>query len=123
MLSFSEEKRRINIKQEIDNILIPVDLVIPIGIILNELITNSFKHAFPDKQEGSITVRTVEQEGNFILEVRDNGIGIPHGVRVESPKGMGFQILNSLSNQINCNLEMQVNNGTHFKLSFSEKQV
>jgi len=98
---------------------LPLDTGIPCGLILNELISNSFKYAFKDIDEGIITIKlaTIEN-GKFQLEVSDNGIGIDKSFDVESAKSLGLKIVNKLTQQIDGTIECDLSSGTKFIIKF-----
>jgi len=109
------DTHKISINHEIENLLMSVDYIIPIGIIINELITNALKHAFAENSAGKINVKFGLVESNYVLDVLDNGVGIPENESIDEPKRLGFQIINSLCKQMNGKFEVNINNGTHFK--------
>ncbi|HRG46134.1 MAG TPA: histidine kinase dimerization/phosphoacceptor domain -containing protein [Leptospiraceae bacterium] len=107
-----------NIKYEIhlDEIQLNLDSAIPCGLIINELITNSIKYAFPDR-EGMIIIRlTKNEKGLDELSVEDNGIGLPINFDYQNTKSLGFQIVVTLAKQINAILKVDRTNGTCFKI-------
>ncbi|HEX5063027.1 MAG TPA: histidine kinase dimerization/phosphoacceptor domain -containing protein, partial [Kofleriaceae bacterium] len=88
----------VEIEIEDHGVELDMDTAILCGLIVNELVSNALKHAFPDAQEGKIIVSLAElQSGNIVLEVRDNGVGLPREQRDASlGQTMGFQIVKSL---------------------------
>lgn len=104
-----------------DNILLDINTAIPCGLIINELVTNSIKHAFPDNREGKINIELVCQDENFILKVQDNGVGFPEDLDLENVKTLGLQLVDSLTNQLDGTIKLKRENGTCFKISFKEQ--
>jgi len=98
-----------------------VNQAIPCGLILNELVTNAYKHAFPEgKKDGEINVE-VQKNGNVIsLSVSDNGIGLPDTKIFEESNTLGFTIVNILYKQLHAEVKIDTNNGTQFEISFIE---
>ena len=104
---------------EIHDISLNIDTAIPLGLIINELVTNSIKYAFPENI-GIITIKLVSNNDQLELTVADNGIGISEGLVLESSKTLGLQLVNSLINQLDGRLELDTDHGTEFKIIFQE---
>ncbi len=99
-----------------------IDNLIPCGLIINELLTNAFKHAFDgtDSPEISISMAKVDED-NVCLEIRDNGNGLPEGFDISRSKGLGLKLVRALATQLDGKLEVAGDNGTTFTLTFPEK--
>jgi len=111
---------QIRLEVNADDISLGVDTAIPCGLIINELVSNSLKHAFPDNRIGTIaiTVRTV-RPGEFELVVGDDGVGIPTGLDIIHAKSLGLHLVTLLAkNQLRGNIEMMRNSGTRFRIRF-----
>ena len=115
-----------------ENTFFDMDIAVPLGIIVNELVTNSFKHAFNDRNQGEIRIGLHrEEEGEcilctnedcsntFTLTVSDNGVGIPEALDVEDIETLGMQLVTSLVDQLDGELELNRENGTEFIISFA----
>jgi two-component sensor histidine kinase len=102
-------------------LVLSVDQAIPIGLILNELISNSLKHAFPDGRSGSIRVEAQNRGGRLDLAVIDDGIGVPKDLATRKTKSLGFQIVEILARQFAGTWELKREGGTVFRLSFPER--
>jgi two-component sensor histidine kinase len=110
-----------------------MDVAVPLGIIVNELVSNSLKHAFPDRKKGEIQIKLIrdEKEGciksitedckstSFTLTVSDDGMGIPENLDIEDLDSLGFQLVTSLVDQLDGELELKRNNGTEFTMRFT----
>ena len=119
--SFKDETNHISILHDFDNILLVIDTAIPCGLIINELLTNSLKHAFPDKKEGEITiVFKSDKSGNYNLTVKDNGVGLPENIDINHSDSLGLQLVNTLVDQIDGKLHVLSKNGLQFSIQFSE---
>ncbi len=117
--SYSDMQGKIKLVYDIEDVFLPMDTGIPCGLILNELITNSFKYAFKDREEGIITIRlTVIDTGKFLLEISDNGVGIDKTFDIENAKSMGLKIVNKLVQQIDGTIECDLSEGTKFIIKF-----
>ena len=112
--------RKVNIKIEAENILISVKQASPIGLIVNELITNSLKYAFPENAEGEIKISLTQKEQNQVeLEYADNGIGMPKNFDWQKTKTMGLKLVKALANsQLDGSIDMDSNNGTKYTMIF-----
>ncbi len=92
----------------------------PLGLVVNELITNSLKYAFPEKQMGEIIISLWKTENEIKLEYADNGIGIPDEIDCYNTKGMGLQLVKMLvERQLEGTLDMKTKNGTTFIIKFN----
>lgn len=83
-----------------DRVLVPMDMAIPFGLILNELVTNAIKHAFPGDEKGHVVVRFTVNGREILVEVEDNGIGLPEEVSVGKQKSLGLGLVRLLVQQI-----------------------
>lgn len=115
--SYAHIGKNVKIKFDIGNHTITINQAILCGLILNELVSNAFKHAFPDDREGQITIR-FQMDDKVTLIVEDDGIGIFDTQDPENPTTLGLQIVNLLTDQLNGSLEIIRNRGSVFKLSF-----
>jgi len=109
-------KKNITFKTEIEPIQLDISTTIPLGLILNELITNAIKHAFPNKENPEIFISLKKVDENYFeVLVFDNGIGSspPH---LKKSNGLGLSLIESLSDQINGKCEFKTDNGLRFKL-------
>lgn len=95
------EHRSLNIDLKLESMEVHSRLVVPIGLILNEAVTNCLKHAFPDNRSGTITISLRRQDPDHIrLEVVDDGVGLPGGHTPEQSSGMGTQLITMLCDQM-----------------------
>lgn len=111
--------RGIEFELEIGDERLPVDKAIPCGLILNELISNAVKHAFPDGRLGTVRVlssSTPDQKMEVI--VSDDGVGIPQGFSPESCESVGMQVVCALVEQLDGTLEVSNRGGSQFRLTF-----
>ena len=119
--SYGAQSREISFEILASEILLGIDTAVPCGLILNELISNCLKHAFPAGEPGKIRI-DLSREGDrqFSLIVRDNGVGLPAGLDLESLPSLGLKIVKTLADQLSATLEVQQRNGTEFTIIFSE---
>lgn len=117
--SYSAQQKKISLNMDVKNILINVDMGITVGLIVNELITNSVKYAFKGRDKGEIDISLDnDDKGLHILMIKDNGVGIPENVNPRSSDSLGFQLVFSLIEQLKGSLEINRENGTEFKIQF-----
>jgi PAS domain S-box-containing protein len=118
--TYNADPSLIKLKINAENILLDINTAIPLGLIVNELITNSLKHAFPDGKPGKINVNFHTQDDHYEFTVKDNGIGFPEDLDYQNTDSLGLQLINSLTSQIDGEIELDRNNGTEFKIKFPE---
>ena len=118
-----------------------MDTAVPLGMIVNELVSNSLKHAFIGRDKGEIRIRfhreenadcinNIEESKNeecgsasFILTVSDNGIGIPEDLEIEGLDTLGMQLVTTLVDQLDGKLELKQNNGMEFTIRFTVTKI
>ena len=102
-----------------DNCVIEPERLIPCGLIINELVSNSLKHAFPSEKGGEIRVelRKISDE-TLLLIVSDNGVGFPQRFDFRKTESLGLQLVTRLSGQLNGEIELTGNGGTEFAIRF-----
>jgi hypothetical protein len=108
-----------------ENTFFDMDTAVPLGIIVNELISNSLKHAFIEKQDGKIQIRFCREEKDhemdisfFSLTISDDGKGLPQDLELESVESLGLQLVNILVDQLDGELELKRAQGTEFTIKF-----
>jgi PAS domain S-box-containing protein len=112
---------RIRIEAEIEDIALDIGTAIPCGLIINELVTNSIKHAFPDERVGTIRIELRRAPGEqFMLRVVDDGVGFPAGLDFQLTESLGMQIVLTLVDQIEGAIEREPGPGTSFRIDFGE---
>lgn len=118
---YREESTDINVSLKCAEINLEIDTAISMGLIVNELLSNSFKHAFPGQKSGEVTITLSKNGRNYLLEVADNGIGIPEDVDIKNTDSLGLLIVQTLTLQLKGTLEHYNEGGTKFRLSFPDK--
>lgn len=104
---------RIQLETNIDSLNLDVDTVVPLGLILNELITNSLKYAFPDDRQGLIEVSLQEDSEGLRLSVNDNGIGIENPETIMDGDSFGYDLIDAFKLKLGADLNIKASNGTH----------
>ncbi|MDY6782792.1 MAG: PAS domain S-box protein [Cyanobacteriota bacterium] len=103
-----------------DCFFLDIDTAIPCGLIVNELISNSLKYAFPGNKKGKIRIQThSNEENNLVLAIGDNGKGIPPEIDPLTANSLGLKLVRNLTNQLRGELEIKRDCGTHFKLTLT----
>ena len=104
-----------------DDIALDIDTAIPMGLIINELITNSLKFAFPAGQRGKISIELRRDDGHQVtLLFRDNGMGLEKDLDFRNTESLGLQLVNALTKQLDGTIELDTKGGTAFKITFAE---
>ena len=114
----------IKLNLEIEDITLGLDHAIPCGLIINELVSNSLKHAFPKGREGEIKIalRTINDH-EVELTVSDDGVGIPREIDMGNPETLGLELVQILAeNQLDGTLELERDGGTEFRIRFGKIQ-
>lgn len=114
--------KNITINQKIEDIQFNIDTAIPLSLIINEIITNCYKHAFKNKTEGIISISIKKQTNGFYeLSIEDNGNGLPENFNTfENSKSVGFDLIQGLCQQIDGEIAITSNNGTKITIQFKE---
>ena len=111
---------KVHTRTDCEDISLNIDTAIPLGLIINELLTNSFKYAFPGDKGGEIFVELhAAGPGKYVLTVGDTGVGIPENIDVRHSNSLGLELVNALVEQTKSSLVVERNNGTVFKITFS----
>lgn len=118
-------RQGIRLEFETEPVSLDVDIAIPAGLALSELISNAIKHAFPNDRAGQITIKLLNKDpDNLTLIVADNGCGFPPGLNFRNPETLGLILINTLvTNQLNGTIELHHNNGTAFTIAFSPNRL
>ena len=110
----------ISMRVDIDGVFLDIDTAIPCGLIINELVSNSLKYAFPDRRSGTICVSLSRSDDVYILVVSDDGAGMPSGLDFRNTASLGLQLVNTLVDQLEGTIELDSAGGTRFKITFAK---
>lgn len=109
----------IQMKTDVADVFLDISRAIPCGLIINELVSNSLKHAFPDNKKGKICIRLeLYNKRKIKLVVSDNGVGLPKNINFREPQTLGLQLVSDLVNQIEGTVRLERARGTAFHISF-----
>lgn len=122
--SYSNFDNEIKLNLDIQNVFLNLDLAIPCGLIINEIISNALKYAFVDKKDDcEITIRMVLDNESLVLFIADNGIGLPKEIDYRNTQSLGLQLVVTLTDQLNGSIDMNSDNGTKYTIIFKQNQV
>jgi PAS domain S-box-containing protein len=116
--SYTGSGGRINLHIDVKDISLDADQAVPCGLIVNELVTNALKYAFPDGRNGTITVAVKHDKDHYLLIVSDDGIGMRADFDLAETESLGLQLVNMLASQLDGTVEMDVSAGTKFIVRF-----
>jgi PAS domain S-box-containing protein len=118
--SYNPTDAKINCSVSCKEIFVDIKNAVPCGLILNELISNAYKHAFRGRTEGEIKIVCTKMGGKFTMMVSDNGIGFDAEKILEQPDSLGITLITALTAQVNGTIKSTNKNGTSFYISFEE---
>ncbi len=117
--AFEAKESDIQIKVKVKDVFLDINTAIPLGQIINELISNAIMHAFPGKRKGQICLDMhAENKDQYILIISDNGVGIKENANFKNPHTLGFQLVNDLVDQVSGSIELDGRDGTSFRIIF-----
>jgi PAS domain S-box-containing protein len=132
--SYGANIQRVSLKINIHDIFLGVDVAIPCGLIVNELVSNALKHGFPGDRTGEIWIALFDESAlsnsspstvpldradpQMILTVGDNGVGLPQGLSLGNTQSLGMQLVNTLVKQLKGSMELRAESGTVFRIVF-----
>jgi len=118
--SYGVPAERIHLRTELDQLSLSMDAAVPCGLIINELVSNSLKYAFPDGREGEVRIELREYQPGFAkLVVADNGIGLSGDIDWVTARSLGLRLVRSLAEQLGAKLEVSSKEGTEVQLTFA----
>jgi PAS domain S-box-containing protein len=121
-LSYGISDRSVNMQLKVEPIYLNIDTAIPCGLIINELVSNALKYAFSDDKPGLLKVELYSAADiqEFILVIKDNGVGISKDFNTQETATLGLQLVKILTHQLDGSIELNVTEGTEFKIRFNE---
>lgn len=118
--TYSINTKKIKLILTLDDLYLNLDASIPCGLIINEIISNSLKYAFPDNRDGIIFVTLRVDKNKVKIEVGDNGVGIPENVDIKNTQTLGLQLVDTLVEQLSGTLKLNRSKGTIFSIEFNK---
>ena len=120
---YNIQQHQIGIEVTMGEIMADIDTITPLGLIMNELVSNSLKYAFPDSRKGTISIECIPLDAGMLRIVyHDNGIGMPPGFDWKNSESLGLQLVNSLVDQLNGTIESGGWGGTTFIITIQQKR-
>jgi len=120
-ISYGVNSHTIGLNIGVDNVFLNIDTAIPCGLIVNELVSNALKHAFPAGLKGQINISLQpESDSELLLIVSDNGIGFPENLDFRNTATLGLRLVNTLTAQLGGTIELLRGAGTSFRITFGK---
>jgi len=114
---YGVDSRRVTLDIDIKKTMVGINTAIPLGLIINELVSNALKHAFPSDRRGTITISSTYDTAVLLLVISDDGIGLPPDLNWKNPESLGLRLVNSLVDQLDGTIELKKEKGTTFIIS------
>ena len=118
--TYNKDNTKIKLNLDLEKVNLDINTSIPLGLIVNELVSNSIKHAFPDNIKGELRISLKFKDGKYVLVIGDDGVGVPESIDFRKTNTLGLQLVTSLTNQIDGTIELNKANGTEFTITFKE---
>lgn len=118
LLTYLQPGKKVNLKIDVEDVFFNLDLAIPCGLIINELLTNALKYAFPENRSGDIEIVMKKSGQNILLSIADNGVGMDKKINIEKTETLGLQLVSSLASQIDATVQLELKKGTKFIIEF-----
>jgi len=120
---YDSNDKRITVTVDVDYVPININQAIPCALLVNEVVTNAYKHAFKHLEKGNIDVKLRENKENIQIDIRDNGIGLQDDFMAETSSSIGMTLINLLKQQLEGEIKFLNQNGTHFVFTFKKADV
>ena len=121
--SYREQAGRVRLNIHAEPITLGIDTAVPCGLLVNELVSNALKYAFPDGREGELRIRlTRNEDATCTLVVADTGVGLPEGFDIRESATLGMELIRSLTKQLDGHLEVDRDGGTSFSITFKRHE-
>ena len=116
MQSFNTEGSNIQLQTSVDNVQLHSDMVISLGLIINELVSNAFKYAFQNKQAGQIDIVLKKEENHLLLQVKDNGVGMSKKPEPDKENSFGYKVIRAFTQKLKATISIQHKKGTDVRI-------
>lgn len=118
--SYNITNDKVKVKMDIDDLNLDVDTMIPLGLVLNELVSNSLKYAFKDGRQGELSIVLKEKAHHLLLKVSDNGTGYPDGLNVKESKSFGMKMIRAFAQKLKAKLDVYNHNGAVVEMQITK---
>ncbi|MFV1885065.1 MAG: PAS domain S-box protein [Balneola sp.] len=108
----------VDISFDLQDISLPITQALPCGLLLNEILTNSFKHAFKGREKGRVEISFIQEDNKLCFCIRDNGIGINGNLKPGKATSLGMKLIRTLTKQLNAKMNIKSENGSVFEFRF-----
>ncbi len=116
---YEVDPERVRFRIDVQHIEMDINRAIPCGLIVNELVSNALKYAFPGGREGELVIKmSRDEDGKYHLVVRDTGHGLPESIDIKKPQTLGLQVVADLTKQLDGKFELRRDGGTEFEITF-----
>ncbi len=116
--TYRVDHSQIQLDLEAEEIYLHIDTAVPCGLIINELVTNCLKYAFPVGRSGTVTVRLTQREDHVTIHVADDGVGLPDHLDLRNPQTFGLRLMTDLVDQLHGSLQLERGTGTRVRITF-----
>lgn len=120
--SYRTGNEKINLSLKLKPLTLPLDTAIPCGLIINELVSNALKYAFPGEKRGTVEIQLYLKNNKVHLEVSDDGTGLPEGIDYRNTASLGLQLVVTLVEQLSATIRLGKTKGTKFVIEFAATQ-
>jgi two-component sensor histidine kinase len=118
--SYSIQAGKIELETNFKKVFLSLDQAIPCGLIINELVSNALKYAYPHQESGVIRLVIREEGGKVQISVGDSGVGLPAGLDVENSESLGLQLVYTLIDQLDASIQIDTKMGTEYLITFDK---
>jgi len=118
--TFTEYKNAIELQFDMDSVSLDIDKVVPCGLLINEIVVNTFKHAFKENKHGILKIQLKKENEKVELTISDNGPGLPEDFTLESTDSLGGMLISTFANQLGAETEIFNKGGAVFRFTFSK---
>ena len=122
MVTYGADKRRIRVTVSADDLPLTINTAIPLGLIMNELVSNTLKYAFPDNRDGELSIVGHAEGDTMQITVRDNGVGLPESLDWRYTESLGLHLVQMLTRQLKGSIDMSREGGTVFRLTIPSRE-
>ena len=121
--SYGVDRDRIDLNLSVEKLNLDVDTTIPLGLIINELISNTLKYAFPEDKTGQLSISLKQSESCLMLLVKDNGVGLPKDLNWKESPSFGLKLVSALAEKLKASLEINNEKGTIVSMIISQYKL
>ena len=122
--SYSNFDNEVKLNLDIQNVFLNLDLAIPCGLIINEIVSNALKYAFVENSDDAEVSISMKTNGDYLeLKIGDNGKGLPENIDYRNTESLGLQLVVTLTDQLSGTIELDLEQGTNYTIIFKHNQV